>query len=85
MATNANDPSGIATTKKPDNYTREKEKIREFLSTFYLDELEGTQNITANDPAGDSDERKTFPYTDQLKRIAEREQVSFHFDFTFIE
>jgi hypothetical protein len=62
----------IATTK-PDNYVREKEKIKEFLSTFYLDELDGTENIA--DDAADSDDRKTFPYTDQLKCIAERQQV----------
>lgn len=42
------------------DYDREKEKIEDFLTTFYHEEDGGT---------------KLFPYDKQISRLAEREQV----------
>lgn len=44
------------------DYDREKEKIQDFLSTFYQE---------------DEDGGKIFPYDIQIARLAKREQVPF--------
>uniref|UniRef100_A0A1I8EVB8 DNA helicase n=1 Tax=Wuchereria bancrofti TaxID=6293 RepID=A0A1I8EVB8_WUCBA len=45
------------------DYDREKEKIRDFLTTFYHEE---------------ADDMKLFPYDKQIARLAEREQVGLY-------
>lgn len=43
------------------DFDKEKEKIRDFLSTFYYEDDSGGKN---------------FPYADQIIHLAERDQVS---------
>ncbi|VDO33499.1 unnamed protein product [Brugia timori] len=45
------------------DYDREKEKIWDFLTTFYHEEADGM---------------KLFPYDKQIARLAEREQVGLY-------
>ncbi|MFH4975466.1 hypothetical protein AB6A40_002175 [Gnathostoma spinigerum] len=50
-------------TAAPRDYDKEKEKIRDFLTTFYFDSDDGG---------------KVFPYADQISRLADREQVGIY-------